>query len=153
MPNNILKWVLKDYIKLRAYFGEKPFTVDDASKVLERPVDSVITLLSNLRRHNLIRVALDPDNPKRKIYSLRPIPVTRGDLETILKKAADLIRTRVDYSFILVLLFYKKISDQWKVEFQRTYKQLLEELLLLLEMLITMLEDHMVICMEIEKSY
>jgi len=127
MPNTLLDWMLNDYIRLRAHFGEKPFTVDDASRVLERPVDSVITLLSNLRRHNLVRVALDPDNPKRKIYSLRPIPVTRGDLESILKKAADLIRTRVDYSFILVLLFYKKISDQWKIEFQRTYKQLLEE--------------------------
>ncbi|RLE88089.1 MAG: SAM-dependent DNA methyltransferase [Thermoprotei archaeon] len=127
MPNTLPRWMLNDYIKLRAHFGEKPFTVDDASRVLERPVDSVITLLSNLRRHNLVIVALDPDNPKRKIYSLRPIPVTRGDLESILKKAADLIRTRVDYSFILVLLFYKKISDQWKIEFQRTYKQLLEE--------------------------
>ncbi len=120
-------WVVKDYIRLRASFGEKPFTVEDASKVLERPVDSVITLLSHLRRNNLLVVAIDPDNPRRKIYSLRPIPVTRGDLESILKKAADLIRTRVDYSFILVLLFYKKISDQWKLEYQRTYKELLDE--------------------------
>ncbi len=119
--------MLNEYIRLRAHFGEKPFTVEDASKVLERPIDSVITLLSTLRRHNLVVVAIDPENPKKKIYSLRPIPVTRGDLETILKKAADLIRTRVDYSFILVLLFYKKISDQWKLEFQKTYKELIEE--------------------------
>ncbi len=127
MTNSIPSWMINEYIRLRAYFGEKPFTVEDASKVLERPVDSVITLLSTLRRHNLVVVATDPDNPKKKIYSLRPIPVTRGDLESILKKAADLIRTRVDYSFILVLLFYKKISDQWKLEFQKTYKELIEE--------------------------
>lgn len=119
--------MLNDYIVLRSRFGEKPFTVDEASKVLERPVDSVMTLLSSLRKYGLVIVAVDPSNPRRKIYSLRSIPVTRGDLESILKKAADLIRTRVDYSFILVLLFYKKISDQWKLEFQRTYKELVEQ--------------------------
>ena len=125
--NSLPNWIINEYIKLRAYFGEKPFTVEDASKILERPVDSVITLLSNLRQHNLVVVATDPENPKKKIYSLRPIPVSRGDLESILKKAADLIRTRVDYSFILVLLFYKKISDQWKLEYEKTYKKLREE--------------------------
>jgi len=44
-----------------------------------------------------------------------------------MKKAADLIRTRVDYSFILVLLFYKRISDQWKLEFEKTYREFLKE--------------------------
>jgi len=127
VTNSLSPWMLNDYIRLRAYFGEKPFTVEEASKVLERPSDSVMTLLSNLRRHNLVVVALDPENPSKKIYSLRPIPVTRGDLESILKKAADLIRTRVDYSFILVLLFYKRISDQWKLEFEKTRKELVEE--------------------------
>ncbi|ABN69862.1 N-6 DNA methylase [Staphylothermus marinus F1] len=127
MSKTLPSWMLNDYIVLRSRFGEKPFTVDEASKVLERPVDSVMTLLSSLRKYGLVIVAVDPSNPRRKIYSLRSIPVTRGDLESILKKAADLIRTRVDYSFILVLLFYKKISDQWKLEFQRTYKELVEQ--------------------------
>ena len=125
--NRLPDWILNDYIKLRAYFGEKPFRVEEAVHVLERPIDSVNTLLSILRRHNLINVGLDPENPKKRIYSLRPIPVTRGDLEGILKKAADLIRTRVDYSFILVLLFYKRISDQWKLEFEKTYRELVGE--------------------------
>ena len=123
LPN----WVMSNYIRLRAYFNERPFTVEEASRVLEMPIDTVNTLLSNLRQHDLVNVALDPENPRKKIYSLRPIPMTRGDLESVLKKAADLIRTRVDYSFILVLLFYKKISDQWKLEFERTYKKLQEE--------------------------
>ncbi|MGC8569620.1 MAG: type I restriction-modification system subunit M [Nitrososphaeria archaeon] len=44
--------------------------------------------------------------------------LTRGDLEAMLKKAADLIRTRVDYRFILVLLFLKHVSDKWEKEYE-----------------------------------
>ena len=118
---------MNEYIRLRASFSDKPFTIEEASRVLERPTDSVITIVSTLRRQGLILVTLDPENPRKKLYTLRPIPITRGDLESILKKAADLIRTRVDYSFILVILFYKRISDQWKLEYQKTYKQLIDE--------------------------
>ena len=35
----------------------------------------------------------------------------------LLKKAADLIRTRVDYKYILILLFLKRISDKWMDEY------------------------------------
>ena len=127
MSNNIPSWIMNEYIRLRASFSDKPFTIEEASRVLERPTDSVITIVSTLRRQGLILVTLDPENPRKKLYTLRPIPITRGDLESILKKAADLIRTRVDYSFILVILFYKRISDQWKLEYQKTYKQLIDE--------------------------
>ena len=126
-PNKIPNWIMNEYIRLRAIFGEIPFTVEEAAKVLEREVDTVITLLNRLKQHNMVEVSIHPDNPKKKIYSLRSIPVTHGDLESIMKKAADLIRTRVDYSFILVLLFYKRISDQWKLEFEKTYGEFLKE--------------------------
>jgi len=53
--------------------------------------------------------------------------LTRGDIEALLKKAADLIRTRVDYTFILVLLFYKRISDKWIIEYEKAYKEALED--------------------------
>jgi len=125
--NKLPNWIMNEYIRLRAIFGEKPFTVEEAAKVLERDVDTVITLLNRLKQHNMVEVSIHPDNPKKKIYSLRSIPVTHGDLESIMKKAADLIRTRVDYSFILVLLFYKRISDQWKLEFEKTYGEFLKE--------------------------
>ena len=55
--------------------------------------------------------------------SLAGKQLTRGDLEGLLKAAADLIRTRVDYTFILVLLFYKRISDKWKMEFENAYNE------------------------------
>ena len=42
--------------------------------------------------------------------------LTRNGLNSIVDKAADLIRTAVDYKFILVLLFIKRINDQRRTE-------------------------------------
>jgi len=53
---------------------------------------------------------------------LVPRKVTRDELNSLVDKAADLIRTAVDYKFILVLLFLKRINDLWKTE-KRQYKQ------------------------------
>jgi len=39
-------------------------------------------------------------------------------LEGLLKKAADIIRTMVDYRFILLLLFLKRLSDVWVDEYE-----------------------------------
>ena len=53
--------------------------------------------------------------------------LTRSDIEAILKKAADLIRTRVDYKFILILLFLKRISDKWEMEYQKAYEEAIKD--------------------------
>jgi len=53
--------------------------------------------------------------------------LTRENLEGLLKKAADLIRTRVDYKFILILLFLKRISDKWELEFKQAYEEALRD--------------------------
>ena len=42
--------------------------------------------------------------------------VTREELNSLVDRAADLIRTAVDYKFILVLLFLKTLNDLWKIE-------------------------------------
>jgi len=42
-------------------------------------------------------------------------------------EGADLIRTAVDYKFILVLLFLKRLNDVWKSEKQQVKKRLLKE--------------------------
>jgi type I restriction enzyme M protein len=52
---------------------------------------------------------------------------TRDTLINLLKQAADLIRTRVDYTFILLLLFYKAYSDKWQKKFEETKKKLILE--------------------------
>lgn len=53
--------------------------------------------------------------------------VTREELERLLKQAADIIRTRVDYKYILILLFLKRISDKWKLEFELAKKEGMED--------------------------
>ena len=58
---------------------------------------------------------------------LFPKKVTREELNSLVDKAADLIRTAVDYKFILVLLFLKRLNDLWKTEKQQVKERLLKE--------------------------
>ena len=53
--------------------------------------------------------------------------INRQDLERILKKGADLIRTRVDYKYLLILLFLKRISDKWEMEYEEAYQKIQEK--------------------------
>nr|WP_244372755.1 type I restriction-modification system subunit M N-terminal domain-containing protein [Archaeoglobus fulgidus] len=55
------------------------------------------------------------------------IETTKDELIRACKQAADLIRTRVDYKYILVLLFLKKLSDEWKREYREALKTLMEK--------------------------
>lgn len=54
-------------------------------------------------------------------------PLTRNGLNSIVDRAADLIRTAVDYKFILVLLFIKRLNDQRKKEKAEVIKKLIKE--------------------------
>jgi type I restriction enzyme M protein len=59
---------------------------------------------------------------------LLPKKITREELNSLVDKAADIIRTATDYKFILVLLFLKRISDTWKEEFKEKKRELLKYL-------------------------
>jgi len=131
------KWLQIRYDLLWKEYETRPFRFDDAVDVLKQePVrdsrEQVNVALSELRKAGLLDVEMDKNDARKKIYTLKSktefisetltIPegrLTRGDLEGLLKKAADLIRTRVDYTFILVLLFYKRICDKWDMEFEK----------------------------------
>jgi len=52
--------------------------------------------------------------------------LTRDDINRALKQAADLIRTRVDYKYILILLFLKRLSDKWELECKNAVETLKE---------------------------
>ena len=123
------------YNNLRKFFKTKEFTLDEAANLLmkdfEDPKDSVITILSELKKESCLEVKLDPADSRKRFYRLidphlerfRKEVLDRKDLEALLKEAADLIRTKVDYTFILLLLFYKKVSDKWQKEYEEALKE------------------------------
>jgi type I restriction enzyme M protein len=133
-------WLEKRHKVLWEAFRESPFRFEDASKILKEKMqggeEQVNVILSELRKRGWLGVEFDPDDARKRVYKLKSSEemisetltisksqLTRGDLESLLKGAADLIRTRVDYTFILVLLFYKRISDKWEMEFEKAYKE------------------------------
>ncbi|MBI2548164.1 SAM-dependent DNA methyltransferase [Candidatus Woesearchaeota archaeon] len=138
LPN----WLENKYTVLWDKFKGATFRMEDAEKILQRgdveKVQGVAVVLSELRKAGWIVVVPDPKDARKSIYHLKSKDdiiksifsaetLSRSDIEGILKKAADLIRTRVDYKFILVLLFYKRISDKWELEYQHAYEQALKD--------------------------
>lgn len=61
---------------------------------------------------------------QRELFSKK---VTREELNSLVDRAADLIRTAVDYKFILVLLFLKRLNDVWRTERLQTQERLIKE--------------------------
>ncbi len=137
-------WLEKRHKFLWDAFHDSPFHFEDAAKILkEKMQDSenqINVFLSELRKRGWLEVEPDKDDARKKIYKLiskeeiisetlaiSKNELTRADLDSLLKAAADLIRTRVDYTFILLLLFYKRISDKWETEFDKAYKDALAD--------------------------
>jgi len=119
-------------------FGRKEFTRAEALAVLSQKLqereENLNVVLSELRKMGRLEVKPDPSDARRKIYRLKEVKVmeegeelTREELERLLKKAADLIRARVDYEFILILLFLKRISDKWEIEYEEAYREALAD--------------------------
>jgi len=125
-------------------FKDSNFRMDDAVRVLiERNKDreeEVPVFLSEMRKGGLLKSELDPYDARKRIHTLKKIykdiddiidmsttEITRSEIDALLKKAADLIRTRVDYSFILILLFLKRISDKWELDFENAKNEAIED--------------------------
>jgi len=140
----IPKWLEKRHEILYETLKESPFRFEDAARVLKGKIEDnenqINVFLSELRKRGLLTVDFDPDDARKRIYKLKSREeiisetlsigknqLTRADLESLLKGAADLIRTRVDYAFILVFLFYKRISDKWEMEFENAYREALAD--------------------------
>jgi type I restriction enzyme M protein len=136
-------WILSRYDKLWSIFGNKRFTQEEALKALKRiegdafSEESLNVLLSELRKADLLAVEADLLDARRKVYMLRAPKklkdllsekdMSRAELESLMKRATDLIRTRVDYEFILILLFLKRVSDKWVVEYKKAYEEALAD--------------------------
>ncbi|ADC66315.1 N-6 DNA methylase [Ferroglobus placidus DSM 10642] len=118
--SDVENWVKQRYIVLAKEFGNKPFRLEDAEKVLKKAgieTGNVKELLSILRKKGLLEVEKDPEDFRRSIYRLlfveKSVSPTRDKLFRSLKAGADLIRGGVDYKVLLLFLFYKALSDKW----------------------------------------
>lgn len=138
------KWLEKRHSFLWNEFRDKTFTKEEAVQLLEEKYKddekSIGVFLSELKKAGILETFLDPiDSRKRrykikskkeilkKMLSFNSKELTKEDIFSLLKKAADLIRTQVDYKFILILLFLKRISDKWELEYETSYKEAIED--------------------------
>jgi type I restriction enzyme M protein len=143
MPKTTNEWLDRRYDLLNKTFGERKFTGDEAKKVLieqgKTEETSAAVILTELKNQGYLEAQQDPLDTRKRVYSLIPKKdlvieltskkenLTRQDVYSILKRAADLIRTRVDYKFILILLFLKRISDKWQDEKEKAIKELVKD--------------------------
>jgi type I restriction enzyme M protein len=137
MTRDIPSWVDRRFGILWGAFGGSTFRFEDAAKVLmemnKDAWEQVPVFLSELRKAGLLLVESDVRDARQKLYRLKgkdeayKETLGRGDIDALLKRAADLIRTRVDYKFILILLFLKRISDKWEMEFDEAYREALAD--------------------------
>lgn len=144
LNGSLPKWVENGYSTLWDQYNTKSFRLEDAIKILgeirhDTP-EKVPVLLSRLRKSGLLTVISDTADARKKIYTLKSKDslvseifsvnsnsLTRADLDALLKRAADIIRTRVDYKFILLPLFLKRISDKWEIEFEEAKFDAMED--------------------------
>jgi len=133
---SLFSWIKRRYLILLNEFKNNPFTFEDACKVLKEKFEDdenqTKIILSELKKGGYLEVTKNPEDKREKIYKLKPLGSginhvnSKDELINLLKQAADLIRTRVDYTFILLLLFYKAYSDKWEKEFETGVKSLIE---------------------------
>jgi len=136
MQNSLQTWLKVRYLTLRDKFKDNNFNFDEASKTLfdvyRDSEEQTKLVLSELKRAGYLKIGRNPKDKREAVYLLVDIfaksnEFGRDQLTGILKTAADIIRTRVDYTFILLLLFYKAVSDRWEKEFHTQKETLIKK--------------------------
>jgi type I restriction enzyme M protein len=139
---NMKEWIKKRYIEMLDFFKDKEFRYKEAASFLKERFkdseDQVKNILSEFKKSDVLEIKKDENDKREKIYRLKSVFEISGnkdslginskdELINLLKQAADLIRTRVDYTFILLLLFYKAMSDKWEKEFEEVKENLIKK--------------------------
>ena len=109
-------WIRIRYRILKEELGNKEFTSKEVEEILKKhnkQLENINELLNILVKENLLEVK---KINKQNIYqikdkSLESNTLTKDHLIRVLKMGADIIRSRVDYKTLLILLFYKALSD------------------------------------------
>jgi len=130
LPN----WIKKRYFSLQEKFKNNTFNFKEAAAALfnlyKDSEEQTKLVLSELKRASYLKITKNPKDKRESVYELKDVleysaKLNREQLNSILKTAADIIRTRVDYTFILLLLFYKAVSDKWEKELQSKKEELI----------------------------
>ena len=114
-------WVRVRYQILLEEFGDKEFTKRGAAEVLKRrgkPLENLNDLFNRLNKAGLIEMRSEGTNFYYKLKKPEPntkVEPTRDQIKSILKMGADIIRNQ-DYRVLLILLFYKALSDKWQAK-------------------------------------
>lgn len=111
-------WIRDSFFLLYDEFKSTPFTAEEARKALARKgksLENVHKVLSPLLKAGLLRKVMKSGKVQYQIVleGERVRKASRDELIKLLKSAADVIRTAVDYRVLLLLLFYKVVSDKW----------------------------------------
>lgn len=137
-------WIEKRYDLLWTEFKEDSFGLEQASDLLNKKIgdkpEQITVYISEMKRLGWLKIGLDPKDSRKRVYTLinksnifegiatdKNRKLGREDIERVLKRAADLIRTSVDYKFILILLFLKRVNDKWELEYENAYKEALKD--------------------------
>ena len=68
--NPLPKWSMYRYAKLFSRFKSEEFTYDDILKTLHEDHNMVSVVMSHLKKNGWVSIKLDPDDSRRRIYSL-----------------------------------------------------------------------------------
>ncbi|MCS7106201.1 MAG: type I restriction-modification system subunit M, partial [Candidatus Aenigmarchaeota archaeon] len=132
----VKRWLSEKYFILWKVFGNREFEAEEAAKVFKenKQLDEergINVIFAEFKKLDLIETLPHPKDSRKVLYKLKPIikvsELTKDEVIRILKKAADIIRTRVSYDFILILLFLKRLSDKWQEEYEQTVEMLKKE--------------------------
>jgi type I restriction enzyme M protein len=138
------EWVEKRYDLLWNEFKDDGFSLEQAANLLNDKIgdkpEQITVYISEMKRLGWLKIGLDPKDSRKRVYNLidktnifegittdKNKKLGREDIERVLKRAADLIRTSVDYKFILILLFLKRVNDKWELEYENAYKEALKD--------------------------
>lgn len=121
-------WVKECFFLLYDEFRNTPFTAEEARIALVRrgrALENVYKILSPLLDAGIIRKLMRAGKTYYQITfeNEKLKKASKDELIKLLKSAADVIRTAVDYRVLLLLLFYKVVSDKWN----RTVAKYIEE--------------------------
>jgi len=122
-------WIRERFHILKQEFGDKEFTSEQVGEILlkyEKPLENINEFLLILSKEGLITSRREGKTFYYRIVRDFPLEVSsirKDELIKLLKTAADLIRGGVDYRVLLVLLFYKAMSDKWKTIAEKYYRE------------------------------